>query len=248
VGLVNFTPQDSTVDTLRALPKPASLPGDNRIAPTEETTFRLTAQVEQMKLEDDHDIHLVIADLSSASDTMIVEFPDSNCDGAAQSSHNAEMAAARQQFISLFGQPSASHFTTISGTVVITGVGFFDFLHGQTGVAPNGIELHPVLSIALAASLTPTPAPTLAPTPTAVPSPTPGPTVQGNADCTNGINVQDGLAILLAIGGVHALPCADNADVDCSGGEDGKDVLDIFRFLAGLPPLPAASGCREIGS
>jgi hypothetical protein len=27
----------------------------------------------------------------------------------------------------------------------ITGVGFFDFDHGQTGVAPNAIELHPVL-------------------------------------------------------------------------------------------------------
>jgi hypothetical protein len=27
----------------------------------------------------------------------------------------------------------------------VTGVAFFDFLHWQTGVAPNGIELHPVL-------------------------------------------------------------------------------------------------------
>src|SRR5207237_586375 len=31
--------------------------------------------------------------------------------------------------------------------VQITGVGMFDFLHGQTGVAPNGIEIHPVLDI-----------------------------------------------------------------------------------------------------
>lgn len=29
----------------------------------------------------------------------------------------------------------------------VTGVAFFDFLHGQTGVADNGIELHPVTSI-----------------------------------------------------------------------------------------------------
>ncbi len=27
----------------------------------------------------------------------------------------------------------------------VSGVAFFDFLHGQTGVAPNGIELRPVL-------------------------------------------------------------------------------------------------------
>ena len=31
--------------------------------------------------------------------------------------------------------------------VRITGVGFFDYLHGQRGVAPNGIELHPVLDV-----------------------------------------------------------------------------------------------------
>jgi hypothetical protein len=29
---------------------------------------------------------------------------------------------------------------------VVTGVVFFDFKHGQTGVAPNAIELHPVLA------------------------------------------------------------------------------------------------------
>ena len=28
---------------------------------------------------------------------------------------------------------------------VVTGVAFFDFQHGQTGVAPDGIELHPIL-------------------------------------------------------------------------------------------------------
>lgn len=31
--------------------------------------------------------------------------------------------------------------------VRLTGVGFFDRVHGQSGVAPNGIELHPVLDI-----------------------------------------------------------------------------------------------------
>jgi hypothetical protein len=36
-------------------------------------------------------------------------------------------------------------FRHITGTATITGVGFFDFPHGQTGHAPNDIELHPVL-------------------------------------------------------------------------------------------------------
>jgi hypothetical protein len=30
----------------------------------------------------------------------------------------------------------------------VTGVAFFDYKHGQTGVAPNAIELHPVLDFA----------------------------------------------------------------------------------------------------
>jgi hypothetical protein len=29
----------------------------------------------------------------------------------------------------------------------LTGIGFFDFNHGQLGVAPNAIELHPVINI-----------------------------------------------------------------------------------------------------
>ena len=29
----------------------------------------------------------------------------------------------------------------------VTGIGFFDRFHGQTGVAPNMFELHPILKI-----------------------------------------------------------------------------------------------------
>jgi hypothetical protein len=40
--------------------------------------------------------------------------------------------------------------------VQIKGVGFFDFIHGQTGVAPNGVELHPILDITFTAQSTTT--------------------------------------------------------------------------------------------
>lgn len=30
----------------------------------------------------------------------------------------------------------------------VVGVAFFDFNHGQTGVAPNAVELHPILGFA----------------------------------------------------------------------------------------------------
>src|SRR5439155_21783243 len=103
-----------------------------------------------MKLEEDRDIHLVIAEPSNPSATMITEFPDADqCSGAVASGSAAEMRTARATLISAFGQPSSSQFTNLTGTVTITGVGFFDFLHGQTGVAPNGIELHPVVGFIL---------------------------------------------------------------------------------------------------
>jgi hypothetical protein len=34
--------------------------------------------------------------------------------------------------------------------VLISGAGFFDFQHGQSGVAPNAVELHPVLDVVFA--------------------------------------------------------------------------------------------------
>jgi len=34
-----------------------------------------------------------------------------------------------------------------SATITVRGVGFLDFAHGQNGVVPNAIELHPVLEI-----------------------------------------------------------------------------------------------------
>jgi len=42
---------------------------------------------------------------------------------------------------------ASGSFQTAGETVTVTGVGFFDLLHGQSGAAPNGIELHAVLDI-----------------------------------------------------------------------------------------------------
>jgi hypothetical protein len=42
---------------------------------------------------------------------------------------------------------ATTSFKTANLPVRVIGVGFFDFQHGQTGVAPNAIELHPLLDI-----------------------------------------------------------------------------------------------------
>ena len=147
---VNFTPVQSSVTELRSLAPPPSLPQSSRIAPTELTVFTVPAQLVEMKAEEDHDIHLVIAEPANSTATMITEFPDAdNCSGAVASARAQEMRTARTELVAAFGQPSSSEFTALNGTATVTGVGFFDFLHGQTGVAPNGIELHPALGFAL---------------------------------------------------------------------------------------------------
>jgi len=46
-----------------------------------------------------------------------------------------------------FGGPITRKTRPQNLRVSVTGVGFFDPIHGQEGVATNGIELHPILDI-----------------------------------------------------------------------------------------------------
>ena len=133
---------DTTIADLTSLPKPSSLPSDNRIQPTETTVFRVQATLTKFKLETDSDYHLVLSD--GTGDTMIAEIPDPPCVGSS-SPLASGIQNARSEFDAEY-TPTSS-FQTVDVPVTVTGVGFFDFLHGQTGVAPNGIELHAVLDV-----------------------------------------------------------------------------------------------------
>ncbi len=139
----------TTISALAALPPPDNLPDNNRLKPTETTVFTINATITQYKLETDSDYHVVIAD--SAGNTMIAEIPAPGCVGSS-SPFAAAIASARSKFDSHLH--ATTSFQTANIPIQIQGVGFFDFLHGQTGVAPNGIELHPVLAI----SFNPSPA------------------------------------------------------------------------------------------
>ena len=151
VGTVNLnSTTTTTVAALRALTAPGTLPAANRVQPTESTVFVVNATLTQYKLESDSDYHLVIADASG--NTMIVEIPAPSCVGAS-SPFSAAITSTRSKFDAKF-TPTGS-FQTANIPVQIKGVGFFDFLHGQTGVAPNGIELHTVLDIVFNPGSTP---------------------------------------------------------------------------------------------
>lgn len=172
VGLINLhSTTQTTIAALAALPAPSTLPANNRIQPTETTVFQLHDTLIEYKLESDSDYHLVLGD--GSGNTMIGEIPDPACVGSS-SPLLPGIGQARSQFDARY-TPTDS-FQTANVPVAVTGVGFFDFLHGQTGVAPNGIELHAVLDVQFGTGGTPTPAPSLTPTLTLTATPTPAPT------------------------------------------------------------------------
>jgi hypothetical protein len=91
---------------------------------------------------------MVIADVNNPNVTMIIEPPDPNCSSACDGGFANYFSSVRQKLVNCFGNPPSSFTNFKSGIVVdVTGVAEFDALHGQTGVAPNGIEIHPLMSI-----------------------------------------------------------------------------------------------------
>jgi hypothetical protein len=117
----------TTVAALTSLPRPLSFP-DWRM-PFERHVFQVVAPVTLVRPEDDQDLHVV---LRPGRKHMIAEAPAWSCTRRAKLYRRLQMARARQH-------------VRICRRARVTGVAFFDFKHGQTGVAPNAIELHPIL-------------------------------------------------------------------------------------------------------
>jgi hypothetical protein len=150
---VNLTPVSTTIATLRSIAVPSGL-GSSSLRFTyagspEIQVYRLTnVTLTQYKLETDSDYHLVVQD--SSGRTMISEIPDPAC--VSSGTWKTAITAARNVFDAKYTPTST--FKTANIAATLTGVGFFDLLHGQTGVAPNGIELHAVFSICFGTNCT----------------------------------------------------------------------------------------------
>jgi hypothetical protein len=123
-----LAPQTKTIAYLVSRTKPDPLPATR--APFERHHFIVTAAVTEKLSEDDGDFHLVLDD--GLGHTMIAEAPNALCDQDATAFRRDQMAEARAA-------------VRVCARAEIRGVAFFDFFHNQTGVAPNEIELHPVL-------------------------------------------------------------------------------------------------------
>jgi len=136
---IQLIPQPNTIAALVALP--AAGAGNSREHPTETSVWELKdVTLTELKEESDSDYHLVISD---GTKTMIAEVPWPGC--ATGSPWVCYMSRARSEIDARYTVSSSPIYP--STTITLRGVGFFDFAHGQNGVAPNAIELHPVLEI-----------------------------------------------------------------------------------------------------
>src|SRR5262249_22322760 len=141
----------AAIADLGAIPPPPVPPDNARVVPAETTVYVINGTMTLYKKETDVDYHIVVQD--NTGHTLIAEIPSPACVGVS-SPFAPSVANARAKFDARL--TATTSFQTANLPVQIRGVGFFDFIHGQTGVAPNGIELHPVLDINFTATTTTT--------------------------------------------------------------------------------------------
>jgi Secretion system C-terminal sorting domain len=139
----------SSVAYQRGLPTPTLPPqGDNttRLA-SEDTVYSLDCNLIETKVESDSDYHVVISTLGNASETMDAEVVNPGCPNIANTSRYKALSTLFTWYRNWVGIPGS--YKPINVPVHIVGVGFYDFLHGSTGAAPQGREIHPVLSMTI---------------------------------------------------------------------------------------------------
>lgn len=164
---INWVPNLATVTQLNNLPVPSTYnengPGGSdtgRFAPYEMQVFTVRALLVTRKHETgssgDDDYHVEIADPNNPSATMVTEAPHGECTYACASGFGADFDQVRAELDACFGAASSSFQAFPAGVIVdLTGVGFFDGLHGQTGALGNpssngkssNFELHPIVHL-----------------------------------------------------------------------------------------------------
>ncbi len=174
-------PQSKTVHAVIGITRP-QLPSDDTTRLEQETkVYVVEGRLVKFKLESgktgDQDYHLVITDDTlqfspGGSNTTplghgfvgeIVNpdcIPGRNGDPSAQSRFAQQLQNVRAKFEQQFPDITGGWNDAGGIPVRITGVGFFDRPHGQTGRALNGLEIHPILDISFGEITPPPPPPT----------------------------------------------------------------------------------------
>ncbi len=147
---ISLTPTETTIAALVALnggKTYSNPPANSRISPDETNlVFLRDINLVYARAESDSDYHLGIQD--AAMNKMIAEIPYPGSNGKCLNVGNpwsCLISHARAAADTRLAPSSSGHDPGLVATIV--GVPFYDYPHGQTDEAPNGIEIHPVLAI-----------------------------------------------------------------------------------------------------
>jgi hypothetical protein len=157
-------PIQTTVSALNAIPAHCGPTSDQRGRHEEFQVYEVIGRINRVKLERDHDIHVVLEDPDDARKHVVVELDDPDFHGNVASPYRSELATARRMFEALQRQSGSADLNDLRGVIVrVTGVGFFDINHFQAGRSRSCIELHPILTIERVTESWPRPAPASSP-------------------------------------------------------------------------------------
>jgi hypothetical protein len=144
--LLHNKPSPQSISQLVHLSRPETL-GNQRTS-YEKRKVKVIAWLTMLGKEDDNDYHLVITS-DNRKDSMITEIPDGSCDKVRKFPELSKDYTAARQFIDENIKQPSSEIKKLNKPVkvIITGFVFFDKIAHGKGHAPNGIEIHPVISI-----------------------------------------------------------------------------------------------------
>jgi hypothetical protein len=120
----------------------------NRRDSLETIVYKINCNIVGYKREEgDKDIHVILED-ENTEETMVAEIPSHKCQAIKETSRLKLFSDLNKWFVENIGYPT-NEFTYLKRHIPVTivGVGFFDYVHGQIGMASNGREIHPILSI-----------------------------------------------------------------------------------------------------
>lgn len=141
-GNLVLTPKPSSVTHIVGISAPTPTTNMTRYDPVEDSVYTVLVNITEMRVESDSDWHLVITDGKS---TMIAECPCPSCNSVIASPYISEFTTARNWIAANIGNVQNTSLNVKN--VLVTGQAFLDPPHGQSGAAPNNIELHSILKI-----------------------------------------------------------------------------------------------------
>jgi hypothetical protein len=147
-AMINFDPQERTVEQLIDIRRPGQAdPRSRRRFAAERQTYRVRCRMVACKVSKTSAIHMMLQGDTGASMKARIPSPSDT----RNSNFSERFEAARQLILREFLPESFSrdyYLRLIPQKLLhVTGVGYFAQRSGQAGMAPNGLELHPVLKI-----------------------------------------------------------------------------------------------------